>query len=685
MFDWLKFSPSPGFKPSPNFMEHVHRGVPETKPSKADDLASNLLNKEGEKPKRKDIKSIKPRALKGDEKKADLGPEVLGVKKAPEEELFPITEPAMDEKLEQEEESRLIEELGPSAQGTRTRVSSNFFEKMFPSYFLDGFLIHPATKEEYRPVTGAVLNISRQKTCSCGSNADTREIIILDPNKTKLVSHCENIQAELEKKKHASRRNLSEAEVLLYVKDYVRANIFTVKGDLESKVNVFVASKKNQEGYPSISTQKGKKVPLIPFDEFNGLGVCRHHAMATCFILDWLTKHDNRMIEGVPQVMRANIRGGAHAWVTFMGKEGSRLHLDTLWDVMIDLTHPEKISRHLLYNYGDAIAKELKRTAEAHALATGKTYNQSEHGQLPLTPREIVHKALGNARKRPVDINDIRANAIRANAETKKKLHLHKISDPEEFFKIHNKEGVYAITQTDNDYFLHYINQANPVSLALSIQLDGSILVQSIKEKESIENKNSKAYKNFDELKKALKLTQSPHDFYSQTVKLIKTHTKSPIGLDEDYFKFDSYVINKSQLGYELIFIDENKDKKNIFFTVGPFGELVTEGLVYKTVQDLLDVSVPYHKSKNAIDSKVVSILLINESYLAKNEYGIFRDRSQYSLIFNDGTNLKEIGFQINFPHGHIETETEKKYQTFQKFLDATLPKNPQNSGEKLS
>ncbi len=268
------------------------------------------------------------------------------------------------------------EELDLAEPGPRT-IGMNRFLKNFVAYDKNKNIIK-LNHKEYVPLTAAVQDISKKAVASCGSSVN-REIIVLDPDNSPILNkHYEELKNILIKFRKNLGRSLSEEEVLKQVRDYVRHHIFPSRNDpnLSKKVDKFIELKRRSKQTPKtdyeISPTHMAEVPIIPIDEFikEGLGICRHHAIVTAYLLDRLTKEskETRMLEGVVQHMRDNVPADngklwGHIWVTFLStKEKKRWHIDTLWREVIDFSSPKNIEYLKLRGYGEnAINNQINK------------------------------------------------------------------------------------------------------------------------------------------------------------------------------------------------------------------------------------------------------------------------------------------------------------------------------------
>lgn len=312
----------------------------------------------------------------------------------PKEEIVdahPITDPKMDPDLLAGEEP-----IDLKAGGERTLMAKKFLSALFPGNFRAGLLEHPEEKKGYLPLTGNVRDISQQRVASCGSSI-SREIILMDPqNSPKLRLHYDEMQKQLQAKQGKQNEPLSDLEILDFVNHYIRTNMFPMRGKgLEQKLEAFVEERRQTEGYPCITTKPGRnsyKVPLIPIDEFiadpgnpadGKPAVCRHHGMVAAAFMDLLTREPDERphLRGVPQHMRDNINQGAHVWSTFMSQTGRRIHVDTLWNEVVEFSNPYGEAR-LRKLYGEkTVDGQIRRTDVAYKEALKERYSSIKNMQ----------------------------------------------------------------------------------------------------------------------------------------------------------------------------------------------------------------------------------------------------------------------------------------------------------------
>lgn len=201
-------------------------------------------------------------------------------------------------------------------------------------------------------VSSKTKNFFSYPTASCGSS-DKREVALLDPNNSPLLTqHFQALSKQLLGKEQ------DEIFIVNTVLAYVRNAIFPTHSlpDLESQVAAFIDEKRHNTS-AAHTCILNSRIPVISIDEFIGkrIGVCRHHALVTAYLLDGLTKcistsTQKPFLSGNVKFIRGNVPGGAHAWVNFVSKN-RKMHIDTLWNITADFSTAEGKSR-LQEKYG---------------------------------------------------------------------------------------------------------------------------------------------------------------------------------------------------------------------------------------------------------------------------------------------------------------------------------------------
>lgn len=370
--------------PKVNQEEHFEENIPETEKKQ-----KNVFKEELQNPKKNnEQKKLSPQINEFKEDKKISPPDLI----AHDQPIVPIlTEPAIEfapEELDQNNVENTTEDK--TIAGLRS-IQMFQFLRQFPAYDEHRKMIKLQGKD-YIPLTAAVQDISKKAVASCGSSKN-REIIVLDPqNSPELDKHFGNLLIQLQNLQKERGRSLTEEEVLKQVQDYVRHDIFPTRcdPDLQQKLDNFVKLYFDNPNVPKTKYRGSDgrvDVPIIPIDDFikKGLGVCRHHAMVTAYILDKLTKEPlgSRFLEGTVQHMRENItikknQMCGHIWVTLVNsKEKKRWHVDTLWREVVDFSIPSQVE-YLKGRYGSAIDNQIRKVSYVEHKLKGKQEKTKE-------------------------------------------------------------------------------------------------------------------------------------------------------------------------------------------------------------------------------------------------------------------------------------------------------------------
>jgi hypothetical protein len=81
---------------------------------------------------------------------------------------------------------------------------------------------------------------------------------------------------------------------------------------------------------------EGEICHLVPLQAFlqEQTGVCRHHSLLACYLIDRLIK-GNRLPAAAVHQVRGHVRGGdGHAWVMIKKKNGEWIHFDSQWKII---------------------------------------------------------------------------------------------------------------------------------------------------------------------------------------------------------------------------------------------------------------------------------------------------------------------------------------------------------------
>lgn len=227
------------------------------------------------------------------------------------------------------EEEDLREPLFLSS-GPRTKKMDDFLINL-PNYseITKTFTINGKI---YTPFTGMSIDTFTKNTISCGSSVD-REMIILDAeNSSLLKEHFNKLLAVI--KNIDSKDDIA---ILTSITRYIKKEIFDKTENLIKNVEEFsktyaALNPANTIGY------KGNYIPLIPIDAFikERIGVCRHHALVTNYMIDGLIK--KTILKGDVKAIRDNLdRGGGHIWNVFLSTDGKKFIIDAMWGLVKEI------------------------------------------------------------------------------------------------------------------------------------------------------------------------------------------------------------------------------------------------------------------------------------------------------------------------------------------------------------
>lgn len=219
----------------------------------------------------------------------------------------------------------------------------------------------------YKVLQGSNDQISQSPVVCMGSNPIGREIIALNPSSSPLLqSKYQELLSFLK------QQNLSTQETLQTVSDFVREQIFNPEICTESFVDALIdrwenSSKRTTDDFSL--TQEGLSVPVIHIDTFilNQIGICRHQAFVTAYLLDRIVKEEPDLLPSgkiyyVRDVVSIGRIVGGHAWNLYVPDDPSQCwHVDALWDMVKNVKAPQDLA-DLAQAYGPgAIGRELTR------------------------------------------------------------------------------------------------------------------------------------------------------------------------------------------------------------------------------------------------------------------------------------------------------------------------------------
>ena len=267
-----------------------------------------------------------------------------------------------------------------SADFTRSVLSHNFFQGC--PQLKDGKLVINGTA--YDRVTSKTTDFSSSPVSSMGSNT-TREVILLDSKKSPFLNdtfvELSNSLASQAKVKGSA---LTEEEVVQSVYTFVQEKIFNKNPRDFEPLRKKMASSPNTEKV----LVDGSEITCILLDDFAkaGIGVCRHQALATAYLIHRLTTGPTPLLKGIVQQMRDTIDRtrviGVHVWVSYVNHE-QRMHIDTLWKVFErDFTTPNsKSSIETLYG---------NKAYQNECIKTDPSYQKVQQDHLNLSNKQIV-------------------------------------------------------------------------------------------------------------------------------------------------------------------------------------------------------------------------------------------------------------------------------------------------------
>jgi len=175
-----------------------------------------------------------------------------------------------------------------------------------------------------------------------------REIITVDPQNSPLLEKgYQELLLTLS-------NELSEKEILFQVADYVGQTLFDLQKCSDHAVYALIHQHAN-----------GQLEPEIPLEIFlaERVGVCRHIALATTYIVNRLIKEGH--LQGEAFLVRDYVRCGRHAWTLFLSKEGA-WHIDAYWRILED-GKTEEGYEHLSRVYGpNTMERQQQRWSHAH-------------------------------------------------------------------------------------------------------------------------------------------------------------------------------------------------------------------------------------------------------------------------------------------------------------------------------
>jgi hypothetical protein len=296
---------------------------------------------------------------KADKKINQVGQQVLSfppIESKPNEQVKLIIKPNLEEKPPNKNKDCI---------GERTQFALKFVENLDQYNSTNNTVRYQ--DQEYTCIRTDTISFSKTKLISVGSHFD-REMITLDPNSL-ILNRCYDdfFHAIKEHCKNSKSTHLSMEIIMPILKKHVRNQIFPSCTDKSVVKNVDNFVKKYKQDNPDkCITVRNDSIPIISIDEFieKGLGVCRHHALITAYLLDRLIQEQGGKLVplGIVQHMRDNLdKGGAHVWINFTEVSKRKWHIDTLWNLGLEFTNPKsKISKFLAEKYGPKTMKNQR-------------------------------------------------------------------------------------------------------------------------------------------------------------------------------------------------------------------------------------------------------------------------------------------------------------------------------------
>lgn len=168
-----------------------------------------------------------------------------------------------------------------------------------------------------------------------------REIIIVDPTSSPLLTQAkERILLKIDPL-------ASEEEILINTVHFVREELFDLMKCDETNVWKFIIARSDEE-----------ELPEIPLDAFlkEKLGVCRHIALTTTYLLDALIEKEK--LKGELFFIREQTPFGRHAW-TLLLTETAAWHIDAYWGIIENGKTDAGFAR-LCQKYGKRVMEEQK-------------------------------------------------------------------------------------------------------------------------------------------------------------------------------------------------------------------------------------------------------------------------------------------------------------------------------------
>lgn len=203
---------------------------------------------------------------------------------------------------------------------------------------------------------------------SCGSSS-SREMIVLNFKESPLLrKKYREFEALLNNKQNRAKKLITPMQLLIFTNCFIPQAVFLKQKNNQQLVEDFIAKCSQQSDRMRVDTN-----PIIAIDEFihARLGVCRHHALIAVFLMDRYLQlnPDKCSFKGKLQIMRSNVKSGAHSWVTLVTGNGQHYCLDTLNNVLGNLSDPtlqERIKTSFGQKAFDNQIKKAQRLEDNH-------------------------------------------------------------------------------------------------------------------------------------------------------------------------------------------------------------------------------------------------------------------------------------------------------------------------------
>lgn len=170
---------------------------------------------------------------------------------------------------------------------------------------------------------------------SCGASK-SREFVLFDPKNSPILQRrYRKLFKILDAHIQQTKSRLSPEDLLSLTMSYMKSSVFPSSRHLDSKMKKLLDTAKRDDDAQQ----------YLPIDLFldKKLGVCRHHALVAAYFLDRFIQHhpEKCTFIGKVQVMRDDIKGGAHAWLTLVCSGDKTFCFDSLNGIQGNLANKE--------------------------------------------------------------------------------------------------------------------------------------------------------------------------------------------------------------------------------------------------------------------------------------------------------------------------------------------------------